>query len=174
MRSSRRPVKPPGGHCLGGVVYVEAEPPVVQADLQVVVAGAVQGQVEFRLAPGQGRLTAQFHACGLLVLELVVNAITLFAALWWTVKQNRGWKRIALGAVAGTVIVHAVRVAVFVLGRTGPRADFDIRSERRAEYAAEVSWFSVWFAAAMAVTSVVVLVSVLRMGRKRRLVSGVD
>ena len=106
---------------------------------------------------------------GLLLLELTMNAVTLLATLRWALGPDPRRRRFALRAVAGTVLVHATRVLVFVLGRTGPWVDFDIRPERQSEHAAEVSWVSVWFAAGMAITSLVVLVSVWVIARRRRL-----
>lgn len=105
-------------------------------------------------------------AAALLAIEFVVDAATVVAGGVWFVTRQAHHRTRALRAVAVMILVHAVRVMVFVLGRTGPWVDFDVRAQRRAEYATTWRWFDVWLAGTGATLSLIVLAVVWR--RRRR------
>ena len=67
---------------------------------------------------------------------------------------------------AGGVILHAVRVLIFVLGRVGPWIDFDVRLEHRALHHTrwEIGW--VYFAAIMSVLGIIGVVVIWRIRRR--------
>lgn len=104
----------------------------------------------------------------LLFLELVIDAITMAACLRWgtTLASRHGLQVFRL--TAAVVIVHAVRVLIFVLGRVGPWLDFDVQPWARAGHAARWTWFGVYFAGSMSALSVVVLVIVWLYWRRRK------
>jgi hypothetical protein len=103
----------------------------------------------------------------LLFLELVLDALTMGMCLLWGITLSI-WHGIQVFRLtAAVVIVHAVRVLIFVLGRTGPWVDFDVQSLARAGHAARWSWFGVWFAGTLSVISLVLLFAVWLYLRRR-------
>lgn len=118
------------------------------------------------LVAGGSLHTYTWWAAALLGIEFVVDAVAVAAGAAWVVTRRADHATRALRAVAAMILVHAVRVLVFVLGRTGPWVDFDVRAQHRAEYATTWAWFDVWFAGTGAALSVIVLTVVWR--RRRR------
>jgi len=118
---------------------------------------------------GGGALATYTRWCaGLLVLESIVDLMALITVVAWGLKRGARAEAIAMRAVASVVILHAIRVLVFVLGRTGPWIDFDIRLEHRVAYADQWTWAGVVFAAVMAALSLIVLAVVWRARRAGR------
>jgi hypothetical protein len=93
----------------------------------------------------------------LLVIELIIDAITVVVCLTWAATGKHEHIRTVIRATTTVIILHAVRVAIFVLGRAGPWVDFDVLPEARAMHATRWSWGEVYFAGTMAVLSVVLL-----------------
>lgn len=108
------------------------------------------------LISGGALVSYTWWSAVLLVVESLIDLFTLVAAGRWLVTNSH--MSAALWATVLVVVVHAVRVAIFVLGRTGPWVDFDIRPERRVEYAGSWTWAGVYFAAVMSAVSVMVVV----------------
>ena len=106
--------------------------------------------------------TLMVWASALLVLEFLLDTGTFLGAIWWWIGsvETRAWLPLRFAAAA--VIVHAVRVSVYVLGRTGPWRNFDVRPEYRAAQVPE--WYWVIFAAVLSVLGVlgVAIIWVLR------------
>ena len=69
---------------------------------------------------------------GLLILELILVITTLLGAVRWWMTSAQKDAVFALRAGAAATILHALRVLIFVLGRTGPWIDFDVKPEHRA------------------------------------------
>jgi len=101
----------------------------------------------------------------LLALELLLNVGVFLTATWWWIGATERRSIPPLRLTAATVIVHAVRVAIFVLGETGPWHDFDVRPIFRTGSVAEWHW--VVFAAVLAALSLVGLTVVWRHRRAR-------
>ena len=103
----------------------------------------------------QGSMTVLvLWVSGLLVAECVLDVTTLLGSLRWWVTRAEGHARFPLRTGAAAVILHAVRVLIFVLGRVGPWIDFDVRPEHRALHATRWSWGWLYFAAVMSVLGV--------------------
>lgn len=104
----------------------------------------------------------------LLVAEFLIDVATLVASLRWLRNGVHGHSHLALRLGAAAAILHAVRVAIFVLGRTGPWMNFDVRPEQRALHPERWNWGQVWFAAVLSVLGVlgVLLIWWLRTNRK--------
>lgn len=100
----------------------------------------------------------------LLILELLIDTGWLASSVLWWIGNDKGRASVPLRLAAAGIILHAVRVLVFVLGRAGPWVNFDVRPEYRAEHYARWSWVGVYFAAIMALMGVlgVIIVWVLR------------
>ena len=89
------------------------------------------------------------------VLEMVVDVGTLVAAGRWWMTRVPDHSRLGLRFGAAATLLHAVRVLVFVLGRTGPWVDFDVRPGHRADHRGRWTWGGVIFAGVMSVLGIV-------------------
>jgi hypothetical protein len=90
----------------------------------------------------------------LLLAECLLDVTTVLGSVRWWVTRAEGHARFPLRTCAAAVILHAVRVLIFVLGRVGPWIDFDVRPEHRALHSARWSWGSVYIAAVLAALGV--------------------
>ena len=97
--------------------------------------------------------------------EATLAAVTTLAALTWLVR-GAAWASATLRLTAALVVLHAARVATFVLARTGPAFDFDRKAEFRPLDPDTWTWAEVWFAGGFAALSLVVLVVVWRWRRQ--------
>jgi hypothetical protein len=104
----------------------------------------------------------------LLFLELALDALTLGVCLLWGITLSIWHGMLVFRLTAAVVMVHAMRVLIFVLGRTGPWVDFDVQSLARAGHTTRWSWFGVWFAGTMSVLSLIVLIVAWLYLRRRR------
>lgn len=86
----------------------------------------------------------------LLVLEFLVDAGTIVAAIRWVRAPTAQHTRLPLRLGAAATILHAARVLVFVLSRTGPWGNFDVRAGYRELQAAAVPAWGIPFAGIMA------------------------
>ncbi|UCG42030.1 MAG: hypothetical protein JSU73_09075 [candidate division WOR-3 bacterium] len=111
-------------------------------------------------------LTAWVSA--LLVAELVVDLAVLAGAVRWWIANTAKSAGPALRAGAAAAILHALRVLVFVLGRTGPLVDFDVRPEHRALHSTRWTWSGVWFAAVMSALGLLVVLVIWLLRRRTR------
>jgi hypothetical protein len=111
-----------------------------------------------------------FTVAGLLVAELLVDALCLLSSLRWLLANDPAKARLPLRSGAAAALLHALRVLIFVLGRVGPWIDFDVRPEHRALHAGRWSWGWLYFAAVMSVLGVigVLVIWSLRRRAKRR------
>lgn len=82
------------------------------------------------------------------------------------ISNRREHARLPLRLIAAAVILHAIRVLVYVLGRTGPWVNFDVKPEYHEVYTFE--WFWVYFAAILAFLGVAGVIIVWRIIRYRR------
>jgi hypothetical protein len=105
----------------------------------------------------------------LLIAELLTDFACLLSSLNWFISNDRNKDRLPLRLAAAVTILHAVRVLIFVLGRTGPWLNFDIRPGKEILHAAGWSWFGVYFAGIMSFISLIVLVVIWQIRRQRGL-----
>jgi hypothetical protein len=105
-------------------------------------------------------------AAGLLFMEFALNISTFVTAIWWcgAGTERRAWLPLRFAAAA--VLLHAIRVAIYVLGRSGPWKDFDWRPEHRGITPPEWSW--VVLAAVLAVLGLIGVTIVWRVRRRHR------
>jgi hypothetical protein len=121
------------------------------------------------LITGHARTVLKRWVMALTVAEMMIDLATgLAAARWWR-SGTPDDGRLALRAGAVATLLHASRVLVFVVGRTGPWVDFDVRPEHREGHRERWSWSGVVFAAVM---STLGLVGVAVTWRARRRSSG--
>lgn len=103
----------------------------------------------------------QFYVWGasvLLVAEFLVDLAWLIASIFWLISSQKEKAGMSLKLAAIAIIVHAIRVLIFVIGRTGPRVNLDVRPEYRADYAVE--WIWLYLAGTLSALSVIGLVVV--------------
>ena len=91
----------------------------------------------------------------LLIAELLLDLSCLLTCIYWWIQNDRAKARVALRLGAAVTILHALRVLVFVLGRTGPWINFDVRLDHRELHSTTWTWFGVYFAGIMAVLGVI-------------------
>jgi signal transduction histidine kinase len=88
----------------------------------------------------------------LLITEFILDFSCIVGSIRWFITNNRAKARIPLRLGAMATILHSIRVLVYVLGRTGPWVNFDIKPEYSQSYTFE--WFWVYFAAILSVLGV--------------------
>lgn len=106
----------------------------------------------------------------LLIAEFLIDLGCFLSSARWMISGRREHARLPLRLIAAAVILHAIRVLVYVLGRTGPWVNFDVKPEYHEEYTFE--WFWVYFAAILSVLGVTGVVIVWQIIRYRRKQSG--
>lgn len=105
----------------------------------------------------------------LLIVEMILDAACIITAIPWLIENNKKKDSIPLTLGAAVTFTHALRVLIFVLGRTGPWLDFDVRPEERAVHYTRWTWGEVYFAATLSVLSVIVVLLIWSIrSRKRR------
>lgn len=99
-------------------------------------------------------------------VEMALDAVTMIGSLRWWVSRSTPHSRLPLRSASAATLLHAARVLVFVLGRTGPWVDLDVRPEQRAGHGERWTWSQVVFAGVLSILGVVGVVVVWRVGRR--------
>lgn len=103
----------------------------------------------------------------LLIAELFVDLLALVLLARWFVQCTVPARTLALRATALVIVLHAIRVGIFALGRIGPWTDFDVQPEARAAHADRWTWGDVWIASVLTVASVLILIWYLKTASAR-------
>ena len=119
------------------------------------------------LVAGGARRVLKPWVVGLTYLETAIDVVTMGAAVRWWRSRNPEHAHPALVAGACATLLHAVRVAVFVIGRTGPWVDFDVRKEARADHDERWTWAQVVFAGVLSISGVVGVIAIWIVRRRR-------
>jgi hypothetical protein len=101
----------------------------------------------------------------LLIAESLIDLGCVVSSLSWWIRDDETRASVPLRFAAAVIIVHAVRVLIFVLGRIGPWVNCDVRPEYRALHDTRWTWFGVYFAAVMSALSIIVLIVIWRVRR---------
>lgn len=101
---------------------------------------------------------------GLLIVEFMLTIGCLLAATRWFVLSKWQYASTALKFGVWAVMLHAVRVLVLVLGRTGPWMNFDVRPEYQSVFA--LDWFWVYFSVGFSALALIGLYVVWRLWRQ--------
>ena len=102
----------------------------------------------------------------LLITELLIDASCLLSSVYWWITNDANNARMPLCIGAAAAILHAFRVLIFVIGRTGPWIDFDVRPEQRALHSTRWSLIGVYFAAIMSVLGIIGVIVIWRIRRR--------
>jgi hypothetical protein len=101
-------------------------------------------------------------------VEMAFDALTIVGASRWWASGDDEDAHLPMRAGAASTVLHAARVGVFVLGRTGPWVDFDVRPEHRAGHRQRWTWAQVIVAGALSVGGLVGLIVIGAVRRRRR------
>lgn len=169
IHPSRDSVPGPSNHPRRGDMGVMAGSPVrssgVGAGLLIAGAGVLLYRTVALLAGG-ARAVLKCWVVALTVIEMIVDIVTvLCAARWWRSRDPRH-ARLPLRVAAAATLLHASRVLVFILGRTGPWIDFDVRPEHRADHRERWRWAEVVFAGVMSAFGVLGVAVIWRVRRR--------
>lgn len=102
----------------------------------------------------------------LLIAEFLIDLGCFLSSLRWLVSNERAKARLALRLGAAAAILHAIRVLIFVLGRTGPWVNFDVKPGYRESYSFD--WFWVYFAAILSIMGIAGVIVIWQLIRHRR------
>ena len=94
----------------------------------------------------------------LLIVESLLNIIWLGASLRYGLSKSTYQLRPVLRAATAAIIFHALRVGIFVIGRTGPWKNFDVRPEYWATHVETWTWTGVYLAGTLSALSVVAVI----------------
>ena len=119
------------------------------------------------LIAGGARRVLERWVVWLTFLEMAIDVVTSGSAARWWQSRNPDHAHVALVAGACAALVHAVRVAVFVVGRTGPWIDFDVREDARADHGERWTWPQVVFAGTLSTFGVIGVVVIWMVRRPR-------
>jgi hypothetical protein len=115
-----------------------------------------------------GYLTYQvWWAAALIIAEMIIDAGCMLSAAWWFRINERSRDKLPLRLGTAAALMHAIRVLVYVLGRTGPWINFDYKPEYHYMFE-ETEWFWVWFAAILAILGVAGVVIIWRIRIRNR------
>ena len=89
----------------------------------------------------------------LLIVEFLIDLSCILASIRWFTTSKRVNARLPLWFGAIATILHSIRVLIYVLGRTGPWVNFDVKPEYKNSYTFE--WFLVYFAGILSILGIV-------------------
>ena len=89
----------------------------------------------------------------LLFIESLIDILCIVFSIRWFISNDYTKDSIPLQLGAAAAIFHAFRVLIYVLGRTGPWVNFDIRPEYQSTYTFNYFW--VWFAAVLSILGII-------------------
>ena len=90
----------------------------------------------------------------MLFIEMLLDLGCLAFSIRWWISNDRSKAGTALRLGAAVALFHALRVLVFVLGRTGPWFNLDIRPEQVGMHHTRWTWGGVYFAGIMSILGV--------------------
>ena len=105
----------------------------------------------------------------LLVAEMLVDFACLLSIVRWLIYiGSMNARRLALRMTVAVVLLHALRVAIFVIGCVGPWIAWDLRPEYRVDHASGWTWTGFWIASTGAAASLLAVVAVWIVMRPKR------
>lgn len=109
-----------------------------------------------------------FWVFSLLIIEFLIDLSCVLSSIRWFISNNSLKARLPLRLGASAAIFHAIRVLIFVLGRTGPWINFDVKQEYRDSYT--FKWFWVYFALILSILGIlgVIVIWQIILDKKRK------
>lgn len=104
----------------------------------------------------------------LTLIEMAIDTLCIIFSFHWLIRVSNKSKSISLRLGASAAIFHAFRVLIYVLGRTSPWINFDLKPQFRASN--DVNMFWVYFAAILSVLGIlgVIIIWMLITRAKRK------
>ena len=102
----------------------------------------------------------------LTILESIIDFSCIIGSLRWLISNDALKATIPLRLGAAAALLHAIRVLIYVLGRTGPWVNFDVKPIYHSTYSVE--WFWVWFAAILSVLGVIGVIVIWKIRRSMK------
>ena len=106
----------------------------------------------------------------LLFIESIIDSFCILFSIRWFISNDPSDDSIPLRLGASAAVFHAFRVLIYVLGRTGPWVNFDVRPEYRSSYASDNFW--VWFAGILSLMGIVGVVVIWLYRRHNKFIRG--
>jgi hypothetical protein len=85
-------------------------------------------------------------------IEMAIDILCIIFSSHWLFENSNNSRSIALHLGAYAAFFHAFRVLIFVLGRTGPWLNFDVKPEFRSMH--NINMFWVYFAATLSILGI--------------------
>ncbi len=101
----------------------------------------------------------------LLFAEFLLDLLCLILSIRWMLVGTSNVVILPLRVGAAAAILHAIRVLIYVLGRTGPWLNFDVKPEYHISYIFD--WFWVYFAATFSLLGIIGVIVIWWIRRKR-------
>ncbi|MDH5412757.1 MAG: hypothetical protein OEW87_01345 [Flavobacteriaceae bacterium] len=99
--------------------------------------------------------------------EMAIDILCIIFSSHWLFRNANSSKSIALHLGAYAAFFHAFRVFIYVLGRTGPWINFDVKPEFRSTH--NVNMFWIYFAAILSILGILgVIIIWLNISRTKR------
>ena len=102
----------------------------------------------------------------LTIVEFIIDFSCIIGSLRWLISNDALKATFPLQLGAAAAILHAIRVLIYVLGRTGPWVNFDVKPIYRSSYSFD--WFWVWFTAILSVLGVIGVIVIWRLRRRSK------
>jgi len=102
----------------------------------------------------------------LTILESIIDFSCIIGSLRWLISNDALKATIPLRLGAAAALLHAIRVLIYVLGRTGPWVNFDVKPIYHSTYSVE--WFWVWFAAILSVLGIIGVIVIWKIRRSMK------
>ena len=91
-------------------------------------------------------------------IEMAIDALCILFSFHWLLRNSKSSKSISLRLIASAVIFHAFRVLIYVLGRTGPWINFDVKPEYRSAHNVDMFWLYIaTFLAVLGILGVIII-----------------
>ena len=103
-----------------------------------------------------------------LIIEFLIDVACLLTAARWWIADDKDYDSLPLRLGAAAAIFHAFRVLIFILGRTGPWVNFDVRPEYIATHAQRWTWGGVVFAGVMSVLGIFGVIVIWKLRKRAR------
>lgn len=101
-------------------------------------------------------------------IEMSLDILCIIFSFQWLIRNSKSSISFSLQFGASAAIMHALRVLIYVLGRTGPWINFDVKPQFRLEHTVDIFW--VYFAAFLSVLGIlgVIIIWMLIKRAKRK------
>ena len=136
------------------------------ASLLILGAGILLFRTIRLLTIEDGWVTLAGWVIALTFIEMAIDILCILFSFHWLWQNSTKSKKNALRTGAAAAIFHAFRVLIYVLGRTGPWVNFDVKPEYRETHQVDLFW--VYFAAILSVMGILGVLIIWAIIRKQR------